>query len=259
MLEAETKRDFVDSRLPAMGLREAFENALPAPDWGMATTTHVFVGLFDLHDWQPWLADAYAVLDVPEHRRVASRRAAPDRDALALGYALHRLLLGKALDCAAIDVPIGRDRAGCPRLPGELLSTSLSHADRRVVALAVTATGPVGVDIESSARASVMPEIAGRVCHPADTVNSMAGPARDEALLALWVRKEAFLKAAGIGLQCEMQTFPAPDNALLALPGGGTTRVRMLDAGPHWIAAVAGAPDIPTACIWLHPRLGGCN
>jgi 4'-phosphopantetheinyl transferase len=75
------------------------------------------------------------------------------------------------------------------------------------------------------------------------------------ALLALWVRKEAFLKAAGIGLEREMQTFPAPDNALLTLPrpGGKQARLQMLDVGPYWVAAVAGSPDTPVECAWLRP------
>jgi 4'-phosphopantetheinyl transferase len=254
MLRLKADRGFANSRLPCTTLRRAFEGALPTPCWSAAPNTRVFVGLFNLHDWQPWLPDAYALMDAAECGRVHSRRIAADRDRLALGYALHRLLLGKALGCDAIDVPIGRDAAGCPRLPGESLSTSLSHAEWGL-ALAITATGPVGVDIESSTRASVMPEIAGRVCHPADTaeIDGSTGQALNEALLALWVRKEAFLKAAGVGLQREMHTFAASDNALLALPGGGMARVRMFDAGPHWAAAVAARADVPVESAWLRP------
>jgi 4'-phosphopantetheinyl transferase len=81
----------------------------------------------------------------------------------------------------------------------------------------------------------------------------LAEPARSGALLALWVRKEAFLKAAGIGLQCEMASFAAPDNALLALAGGGMAHVRMLDVGPCWVAAIAGMADIPAESAWVHP------
>ena len=73
-------------------------------------------------------------------------------------------------------------------------------------------------------------------------------------MLALWVRKEAFLKAAGIGLQREMQTFAAPQNALLELPEGGTVRVRMLDVGPQWVAAVASAPELQVKCAVFHPH-----
>jgi 4'-phosphopantetheinyl transferase len=254
MLQAKVDRDFTDSRSPCTTLREAFAGALPRSRPSVGPDGRVFVGLFDLRHWQPWLADAYALLDVRERDRVHNRRVAADRDQLALAYALHRLLLGNALGCDAGAVPIGRDAAGCPRLAGGPWSTSLSHA-HGVLALAVTTTGPVGVDIEPSSRASVMPEIAGRVCHPADVaeIADLVEPAWSLALLALWVRKEAFLKAAGTGLQREMASFTASDGDLLALPGGRMARVRMLDAGPRWVAAIAGAASAPVESAWLSP------
>jgi 4'-phosphopantetheinyl transferase len=241
-------------------LRSAFDDTLPTPCWGANAKSRILVALASLADWQPWLPDAYEMLDASEHERVGRRRFATDRDELALGYALHRLLLGKALDRDPTEVPIGRDSLGCPRLRGELLFTSLSHANH-CIALAVTATGPVGVDLEPAARASAMPEIAGRVCHPVDAAELAAfvGPEWSAALLALWVRKEAFLKAAGIGLEREMQTFPAPDNALLTLPrpGGKSARLQMLDVGPDWAAAVAGSPDTSVESAWLRPVSAG--
>jgi 4'-phosphopantetheinyl transferase len=256
MLQFTIDHGAADPRFQGMELRTVFDASLPIPGWTATASTRILVALFWLGDWQPWLPEAYAMIDGAERGRVEHRRFAADRDQLALAYALHRLLLAKALNRDASEVPIGRDPGGCPRVSGEPLFTSLSHANR-CVALAVSATGPVGVDIESVARASVMPEIAERVCHPADAAALAAyvGPAWSAALLALWVRKEAYLKAAGVGLEREMQSFQAPDNCLLPLsrPGGEQTRLQMLDAGPHWVAAVAGAPDVAIDCAWLRP------
>lgn len=217
-------------------------------------TGQVFVALLDLRDWRSWVVDAHAMLDGPERQRVSRRRSSSQRDRLALAYALHRLLLARTLACDPDEVPVVRDAAGCPRVPGTMLATSLSHADG-AVALAVSATGPVGIDIEWSARAAVMPEIADRICHPDDRADMCGLPWAEwnEALLALWVRKEAFLKAAGVGLQQEMKSFAAPRNAMLELPGGGTSRVRMLDAGTHWVAAVASPPQACVQVSWLRP------
>ncbi|WP_190285774.1 4'-phosphopantetheinyl transferase family protein [Montanilutibacter psychrotolerans] len=232
-----------------------FEGVLSSSRWRAAASLSVFVGLFELRDWQAWVDDAYAVLDATESGRVRSRRSPTRRDQLALCYALHRLVLGRALHCDVASVPIGRDRAGCPRVAGGSLATSLSHADG-CLAVAVSAAGPVGVDIESLARAAVMPEIVERLCHPADraAMEALAEDERNQALLALWVRKEAFLKAIGIGLQREMQTFAAPDDAVLPRRGGVTSQVRMLDAGPHWVAAVAKPPGASVECVWLRPN-----
>lgn len=254
MLQVNGNRDVVAPQLPRLALREAFDSALPAPDWLATPTGCVHVALFDLHDWWPWLEGAYPLLDEAEARRVQGRRIVSDRHQLALGYSLHRLLLGKALGCDASDVPIRRHAKGGPYLPDNPVTTSLSHTDH-CVAVAIATSGCVGVDVELASRAPVVPEIAERVCHPADTAGmaGLPGLARSEALLALWVRKEAFLKAAGIGLQREMQTFAAPDTALLALPDGGMTRVRMLDTDPAWIAAVASDPGLPVKSAVLRP------
>jgi 4'-phosphopantetheinyl transferase len=254
MLQARINEGVRQAWTPSTAMVSAFGQSLPARDWNPATTGHVFVALFDLRDWRRWVVDAHAMLDADERQRVERRRSAAQRDRLALAYALHRLLLAHALGCEADDVPVTRDAAGCPRVPGTVLSTSLSHADG-AVALAVSASGAVGIDIEWSARAAVMPEIADRICHPSDRAEMCGMPWAEwnEALLSLWVRKEAFLKAAGVGLQQEMKSFAASRNATLPLPGGGTSRLRMLDAGPHWVAAVAAPPTAPVQLSWLRP------
>jgi 4'-phosphopantetheinyl transferase len=136
-----------------------------------------------------------------------------------------------------------------------VLSTSLSHAGHRAVAIAINRTGPVGVDLEEASRATAMAEIAEQVCHPLETAGlaCMDVSAANEAMLAIWVRKEAFLKAAGIGLQREMRTFAAPDKALLRLPDGRWSRTQILDAGRTWMAAVSSDPAVPLTCAWVHP------
>lgn len=254
MLQTRINEGMAHAWVPFMGLASAFDSALPSRPWRPAVTGNAFVALFDLRDWRAWVVDAHAMLHVPERQRVERHRSAGHRDRLALAYALHRLLLARALDCDADEVPIIRDAAGCPRLPGTAYSTSLSHADSGL-ALAISASGPVGVDMEWSARAAVLPEIADQLCHPEDRTRMAGLPWAEwnQALLGLWVRKEAFLKAAGVGLQLDMHGFAAPDNATLPLPGGDASRVRMLDAGPHWTAAVAAPPDACVATAWLRP------
>jgi 4'-phosphopantetheinyl transferase len=254
MLQARLEEGVAHPWTSSLALSSAFDRALPVRAWNPVTTRQVFVALLDLRDWRSWVVDAHAMLDPEERQRVERRRSTAQRDRLALAYALHRLLLARTLGCEVGDVCVLRDAAGCPRVPGTALSTSLSHADG-AVALAVSASGPVGIDIEWSARAAVMPEIADRICHPDDRAAMCGLPWAEwnEALLALWVRKEAFLKAAGVGLQQEMKSFAAPRNATIALSGGASSRVRMLDAGSHWVAAVAAPPETAVQLSWLRP------
>ncbi|WP_460823365.1 4'-phosphopantetheinyl transferase family protein [Lysobacter olei] len=215
----------------------------------------IFVGLVELSEWSPWLAEADGMLDVAERERVGRQRFSSDRDALTLTYALHRLMLAQFLGCDPGSVLIERDGLGCPRLSGGEVSTSLSHAGRRAAAFAITATGAIGVDVEPTSRAAVMPELADWICHPSERMgrDAVDGVDGGEALLGLWVRKEAYLKAAGIGMRREMRSFPAPDRGLLPLPKGGLCQVNALNAGRSWHAAVAGAPGMPITCSWLRP------
>ena len=254
----------------AAGLCAAFaaawdlENASDAWDGGVLEH-HAAQGalalFFDLAAWRPWLDDAMLLLDEAELDRVRRKQRPNDREELALGYGLHRLALGCLLRRAPTQVALGRDLLGRPCLPGDELHTSLSHADA-AVAVAVS-RGPVGVDLELATRASQMPGIAERVLHPVEAAAFAGLPEaqRAEALLALWVRKEALLKAAGIGLAREMDSFQAPVDEAIAMPAaegpdGADVVIHMLDIGPDWMAAIAGLPGLASKAVWLYPPAG---
>jgi len=227
-------------------LTQVFSQRVPDMDGILAARADstVIVAVFDLDDWQDFLAQAAAMIDAEESARAARQRNPANRDALVLTYALHRLLLSRLLGCPPDRVAIHRDAKGCPRLSADGLYTSLSHAGRRV-AFAATAVGPVGVDLEPADRSQDMPELAGRVAHPDELRQLVRLPeeVHGPALLQLWVRKEALLKAAGIGLECEMETFTAPEVVALPLPGtrfpGQSASVRMLVVGDDWVSAIA--------------------
>jgi len=103
----------------------------------------------------------------------------------------------------------------------------------------------------------MLPEIAERVATSAEleAIRSLGEAAAGPSLLALWVRKEAYLKAAGIGLAREMHTFPCPSGQTLALPdpGAGSVHVAMIDTGGPCLAAVAASPGGFVHSMWLHP------
>jgi len=238
-------------------LEQAFAHCLDDDGAALAAQagTGVLVAMFDPGDWLPFLSQAAALIDAHEAARAARQRLQANREVLVLAYALHRLLLSRVLGCASGDVALGRDAKGCPRLHDDRLFTSLSHAGQRV-AIAITGAGPVGIDVESADRAPDMPELAGRVAHPDElrALSKLTPGALGEALLAMWVRKEALLKAAGIGLECEMDEFIAPSGVALPLPGdtfpGRSVELHALDE-PGWACAVAVPPG--TAIIPVRP------
>lgn len=242
--------------MPDMKLETVFAGSMPDPGWAPGALPDVAVALFLADDWRPWSGLAYGLLDDAERARVQRLRREEDRRRRALAYALHRLLLGAALGCEPAAVALSRDALGCPRLDGCSVHTSLSHADG-YIGVAFGASGPLGVDIESVARAGSMLEIAGHVCHreEARALQGVEGQERALALLGLWVRKEAMLKAAGVGMAEDMDRFVAAPDRVLPLPSkpAEPTLVRMVDAGSSVLAAVACPPGVPLHTAWLRP------
>lgn len=141
-------------------------------------------------------------------------------------------------------------------LQGLAADTSLSHAEG-FVAVALSLHGPVGVDVEPASRVGMMREIADRICHPDERARIAAHSEgeRGMGLLELWVRKEAFLKAAGVGLGREMDTFVLPEGEALALHPGEAEEVTadVLSLGPGVVCAVARRPDVACVAGWARP------
>lgn len=99
------------------------------------------------------------------------------------------------------------------------LHVSLARAAGRL-ALAVTAAGPVGVDLESVTAVARAP-LADALLSPAES-DALAGldpRAAEATLAALWTAKEAVLKAAGVGLRVDPRELTIiPDRS--AAPSG---------------------------------------
>lgn len=210
---------------------------------------------FNLDDWQRWESACTALLSPSEYERVARQRREADRRMLRLAYALHRLALGWRHGIAPAEVPLSRDPQGCPLAGLKGVTTSLSHASGRV-AVAASTRGAVGIDLEAADKASAMPEIARSVCTPAElrAIARAATGRQPIELLELWVRKEALLKAAGIGLALPMDSIDVPVATWLHLPDADTqARVRMLDVLPATVMAIAATDPGDCQAAWLRP------
>ena len=258
--------EFVQAR----DLQGVFNNAwckcMPAPAGAQRDDTpemHAF--LFEFDAWRPWLEEVLPLLSQAEHDRVRRKMRANDRDELAMAYGLHRLVLAQVLQSEPEEIALYRDTSGRPRVQGDPVQTSLSHAGG-AFAVALNSHGFVGIDLESRTRAGELPEIASSVMHSTEVeaLAAMTDGMRAEALLALWVRKEALLKASGIGLTREMHSFPAPIGQSVGLPAADGTQgpaatIHLLEASERWVAAIAGPPGSRVRTCWLSPdnRLAG--
>lgn len=226
----------------------AFERSIASAlrDLGFAAprADQASVLVFDATTLATHLGAATALLDRRERSRAMRFRFQRDRNTYVLAHAVWRIALGACLGLEPREVPLATTSDGQPRLAGTALSTSLSHSGD-LVALTVCPAATVGIDIECyPARIdldALMPVFCTREEQLA--MSALQGPERARSLLELWTRKEALLKAFGVGLLTDPATIPAPSAQSLMPPPSAAhyppCRTRNLRSSKHWIAAIA--------------------
>lgn len=142
-----------------------------------------------------------SVLDDTEIQRADSFFRPSDRLAFVAAHALKRLALAQTLpDRSARALKFIVDSFGKPFLvEGAALQFNLSHTNG-LVALAVSIHGPVGIDVETLAAASVSRDLMQSVLTSAERDAVERAVDWKRAFLDLWTAKEAVIKAEGKGL-----------------------------------------------------------
>lgn len=146
------------------------------------------------------------LLDERERVRVARLRGVElTRRHLAAHSALRRIL-GWRLGVAPGGMDLATDPHGKPFLRHGTLAFNLSHSGAWAL-VALTADGVIGVDLEIGERLREVDQLATRVFGSAELVIFRALPSiqRRSAFLTAWTRKEAALKALGLGLPGGME------------------------------------------------------
>jgi 4'-phosphopantetheinyl transferase len=211
-----------------------------------------------------------ALLSPSERARRERHVRAEDRDRFALGAALLRALVGASTGLAPAAVAVERTCPRCgqphgrPRLPGCDLHASVTHSGR-VAAAAITAAGPVGIDVELIAGGDPG-ALAGDDPGPlAEAIRAPGeAPARSpREFHIVWTRKEAVLKATGVGLELAMTRVHVSaaerPPALLAYDGCEPPPARMLDLQPApgylGCVCVLSAEAVRFECVEAAPLL----
>jgi 4'-phosphopantetheinyl transferase len=201
------------------------------------------------------------LLDAGEQARVASLHRDDDRRRFVSAHVLLRLLLSQTtgLPGSTFAFAYWCDRCagahGKPHVvasPGaRVMHVSIAHAGDRVV-VAVTSLGPVGVDVEPAGAADF-----DRFDAVALTATERAQlrklPADQQAAAATswWVRKEAVLKATGLGMSVapeDIEISPPTDAPRLIAwrtgdPPSPPARLTDLALGAGYVGCVAVLSD----------------
>lgn len=172
----------------------------------------------DVHVWPVRLdhfAGRYdelaAWLDRTERSRADRFVFERDRRAFVLGRALLRRLLGDYLGLPPASVLIGADEHGKPVLaegrPAKLHFNASGTAGRAIYAFALGRA--IGVDLERHRSAEEIVSIVDHTFAPDEQqdFHQLRPAEQPAAFCRTWARKEAYLKATGMGLRRELDAF----------------------------------------------------
>lgn len=183
---------------------------------------------FDLSDHQAhaWFArldelrhrlPSYStLLDEAELARAARFRFQADRERFILGHGMLRDLLGNYLehDPAALDIQ--RGTFGKPFVEGTRLRFNLSDT-KDALLIALTLDEEIGADIETMGRTVDHMAVGEHYFTPEEIATMTNAANGKKRFLELWTRKEAVLKASGVGIMDDLRVLrvDAAENRML--------------------------------------------
>jgi 4'-phosphopantetheinyl transferase len=160
-----------------------------------------------------WVADlgqltldserCYQVLDATERAKVAALKSPLLRERYVQAHALLRGLLGRYVQAQPESLSIQRSAYGKPFLADYAgLSFNMSHSANKLL-IAITATVPVGVDIEEIKPRTHTAGLVAKCFAPEEQTYWQALPEAEQTggFFDFWTRKEAFVKAVGQGIR----------------------------------------------------------
>jgi 4'-phosphopantetheinyl transferase len=233
-----------------------------------------------LHLWavrtEPWPddpRDLYAVLGEEERRRADAFVFPRDRQWYVISHAFLRRVLSWYVPQPPGALRFAAGPYGKPSLDGpEGLPRpefNLSHCPG--LALVAVAAEPVGVDVEA-VRAGAPETGVADYFHPSERRALAALPAdrHRAAFYRCWTRKEAVVKAIGVGMSVGLDSFEVAvdlDVPTVALgrgahfPAGRPWRLLHLEPAPGFLGAVClpVCPDPVTATFLTGPVLAGAD
>lgn len=214
----------------------------------------------EVHVWaaslnQPPLMVSRMLWDLSQDERARAGRfySLRDRNRYIMAHGVLRGILGRYLNLAPAEVRICASPDGKPALAPELrgnhLEFNLSHS-RELALIAVGKGRQLGIDVEYIRAELNGEEIAERYFSPLEAalLRSLPQDVRLTAFFAGWTRKEAYIKARGIGLLKPLDQFavaiaPGQPAALLHDESDPDAisrwSLRSLDVEPEYAASVA--------------------
>ena len=239
----------------ASARRPGWQAAVGAPPM---RTDEIHVWKASATAWTSCVPGLRPALDAAELERGGRFHFVRDRHRFIVAHGLLRQLLAQYSRCAPASLRFGTGPAGKPRVASPNEATpfhfNLSHSADLIV-IAIGLQGPLGVDVERWSDDVDPVELAPDCFSPAECKEllALAPGERKAAFFACWSRKEAYIKATGLGVSRGLDYFDVivaadrPGRILADRMSPGNVRqlhMADLDVGPDYSAAlVVGQPD----------------
>jgi 4'-phosphopantetheinyl transferase len=188
-------------------------------------------------------------LSADESQRAARFRFPADRDRYIVAHGCLREILVRYLHCQPGQLSFSTNEYGRPSLEDHKLEFNLSHSGNFAL-IAVSQEHKVGVDVERIRSDLEQDSIARRFFSANEVAELMALPPdqKELAFFNCWTRKEAYIKAQGLGLTLPLNSFdvslapiePAILHATRPNPREADRWTLLaLDVDPNYVAALA--------------------
>jgi 4'-phosphopantetheinyl transferase len=176
-----------------------------------------------------------------------------DRNRFIVRHGLLRVLLSQYIDLKPDQIQFCYSKNGKPELPGMLnepnIRFNLSYSEGFCL-FAITRGREIGVDIECSGRSLDRDQIINNFFTEKEkySFHCLNKRQRENAFFKLWTKKEALIKALGIGLSLPLNSFDVSllDHEIVKLPSVGglleketTWEVKVLNAHTEYLASWA--------------------
>ena len=208
------------------------------------------IDLWSIHlpDYRNELEHFRSLLNGEEVERASKFFKPKDAERFVLCRGLLRRILGKALKREPSSISFNHNEHGKPFLPDTELEFNVSHSRDRLL-VAVTAGRSVGVDIEFRRDGVAMNSIAKRWFSPDEQAFLQGSEKPKETFFDIWAEKEAYMKALGLGIFHDLNSFTVPLGKDPFLPMFGKNKewfFQTLEIDPAYAAAIVSeAPSVP--------------
>lgn len=204
-----------------------------------------------LDELRPKAARLEQLLDDAELQRADRFRFAYDRERFVLGHGWLRTVLSRYVTTEAAAIRYERGPHGKPFLSDNSVRFNFSDT-KDAILIGITSDMELGTDIETLARDVDHEAVSQHYFTPSEIAGIRSSHAPKLRFLELWTRKEAVLKASGVGIMDDLRVLrvDAPMNEMTI---GHGEFVRM--AAPTYHVRSLLLSDLHTASIATAGRL----